>query len=157
MTCHFDSLDTRRDSLPPRLSCAGTVIALPVTFANAKRTGGVMHELTLCQRAVEIIEQQAQQRGARKVTGVWLEIGAFSCVERSALEFCFDLACRDTRAEGCTLHLSQQEAKCWCPQCQRNVQLLTTLVRRCPHCHSADLRIDADDSVQIKRLEIEQE
>ncbi|EPX1396642.1 hydrogenase maturation nickel metallochaperone HypA, partial [Cronobacter sakazakii] len=103
-----------------------------------------MHELTLCQRAVEIIEQQAQQRGARKVTGVWLEIGAFSCVERSALEFCFDLACRDTRAEGCALHISQQEAKCWCPQCQRNVQLLTTLVRRCPHCHSADLRIDAD-------------
>lgn len=87
MTCHFDSLDTRRDSLPPRLSCAGTVIALPATFANAKRTGGVMHELTLCQRAVEIIEQQAQQRGARKVTGVWLEIGAFSCVERTRWSF----------------------------------------------------------------------
>ena len=30
-----------------------------------------MHEITLSQRALEIIEQQAQQAGARRVTGVW--------------------------------------------------------------------------------------
>ncbi len=35
-----------------------------------------MHELSLCQNAVEIIEQQARQNGASKVTGVWLEVGA---------------------------------------------------------------------------------
>ena len=29
-----------------------------------------MHEITLSQRALEIIEQQAQQAGARRVTGV---------------------------------------------------------------------------------------
>ena len=47
-----------------------------------------MHEITLSQRALEIIEQQAQQAGARRVTGVWLKVGAFSCVEASALTFC---------------------------------------------------------------------
>ncbi|MBX4308602.1 hydrogenase/urease maturation nickel metallochaperone HypA, partial [Mycobacterium tuberculosis] len=49
-----------------------------------------MHEITLSQRALEIIEQQAQQAGARRVTGVWLKVGAFSCVEASALTFCFE-------------------------------------------------------------------
>ena len=116
-----------------------------------------MHEITLCQRAVEIIEQQAQRLGARRVTGVWLEIGAFSCVESEALEFCFDLACRDTVAQGSALHLSQQAAACWCYDCQQDVELLTQRVRRCPHCHGDNLRIVADDGVQIKRLEIEQE
>lgn len=53
-----------------------------------------MHEITLSQRALEIIEQQAQQAGARRVTGVWLKVGAFSCVEASALTFCFELVCR---------------------------------------------------------------
>jgi hydrogenase nickel insertion protein HypA len=53
-----------------------------------------MHEITLCQRALELIEQQATQHGAQRVTGVWLKIGAFSCVETSALSFCFDLVCR---------------------------------------------------------------
>ncbi len=59
-----------------------------------------MHEITLSQRALEIIEQQAQQAGARRVTGVWLKVGAFSCVEASALTFCFELVCRGTLAEG---------------------------------------------------------
>lgn len=47
-----------------------------------------MHEITLCQRALELIEQQATQHGAKRVTAVWLKIGAFSCVETSALAFC---------------------------------------------------------------------
>ena len=33
-----------------------------------------MHEITLSQRALEIIEQQARQNGARRVTGVWLKV-----------------------------------------------------------------------------------
>ena len=46
-----------------------------------------MHESPLSPRALEIIEQQARQNGARRVTGVWLKVGAFSCVEASALTF----------------------------------------------------------------------
>ena len=36
-----------------------------------------MHEITLCQRALELIEQQAAQNHATRVTGVWLKVGAF--------------------------------------------------------------------------------
>ncbi|BDH47709.1 protein HypA [Salmonella enterica subsp. enterica serovar Choleraesuis] len=116
-----------------------------------------MHEITLCQRALEIIEQQAQLHGAQRITGVWLEVGAFSCVESSAMEFCFELVCRDTIAEGCQLHLSQQDAECWCPECQDYVTLLSSKVKRCPRCQCDRLRISGDESLQIKRLEIEQE
>lgn len=116
-----------------------------------------MHEITLCQRALELIEQQAATHGARRVTGVWLKIGAFSCVESSALRFCFDLVCRGTLAEGCTLHLDEQQAECWCGYCQQYVTLLSQRVRRCPLCNSDTLQIVADDGLQIQRLEIEQE
>ncbi len=116
-----------------------------------------MHELTLCQRALELIEQQAVRHNARKVTAVWLKIGAFSCVERSALEFCFDLICRDSLAEGCELHIEQQDAECWCPECQQYVTLLSQRVRQCPHCGCDHLNIVADEGLQIKRMEIAQE
>lgn len=116
-----------------------------------------MHEITLCQRALELIEQQAAAHGARRVSGVWLKIGAFSCVESSALRFCFDLVCHGTLAEGCVLHLDEQQAECWCGQCQQYVTLLSQRVRRCPQCHSDRLQIVADDGLQIQRLEIEQE
>ena len=75
-----------------------------------------MHEITLCQRALELIEQQAVQNHAKRVTGVWLKVGAFSCVETSALTFCFELVCRGTLAEGCALHIEEQQAECWCEQ-----------------------------------------
>lgn len=116
-----------------------------------------MHEITLCQRAVELIDSHARQHGARRITAVWLEVGAFSCVETSAMQFCFELACRGTLAEGCALHLHQQEAECWCHDCQQYIRLLTQRVRLCPHCGGHQLRIVADDGVQIKRLEIDQE
>lgn len=114
-----------------------------------------MHEITLCQRAIELIEQQALQAGAQRVTAVWLHIGAFSCVEAAALEFCFDLVCRQTLAEGCQLHLEQQQPECWCEHCQQHVRLLSIKVRQCPQCAATDLRIVADDGLQITRLEIE--
>lgn len=115
-----------------------------------------MHEITLCQRALELIEQQAAKHGAKRVTGVWLKIGAFSCVETSSLAFCFDLVCRGSVAEGCKLHLEEQEAECWCETCQQYVTLLTQRVRRCPQCHGNMLRIVADDGLQIRRIEIDQ-
>lgn len=115
-----------------------------------------MHEITLCQRALELIEAQAAQHGALRVTGVWLEVGAFSCVEKSALEFCFELVTRDTLAEGCELHIHEQQAECWCYDCEQDIKLLTPLVRRCPLCEGSHLRVVADDGVQIKRLEVEE-
>ncbi len=37
-----------------------------------------MHEITLCQRALELIPIQAAKHGAKRVTGVWLKIGGFA-------------------------------------------------------------------------------
>ncbi|WP_054177646.1 hydrogenase maturation nickel metallochaperone HypA [Trabulsiella odontotermitis] len=116
-----------------------------------------MHEITLCQRAIEIVEQQAAANGAKRVIAVWIKIGAFSCVESSSLRFCFDLVCRGTLAEGCKLHIEEQQAECWCEHCQQYVQLLSQHVRRCPQCQSDALQIVADDGMQIQRIEIDQE
>ena len=153
-TCHFvrvtSSSTVFRDAFTSLASLLHYVCKL-------RETGGVMHEITLCQRALEIVEQQAIQNGAKRVTGVWIKVGAFSCVETSAMTFCFDLVCRGTLAEGCKLHVEEQEAECWCESCQQYVQLVSVHVRRCPQCNSDNLRIVADDGLQIQRIEIDQE
>ncbi len=59
-----------------------------------------MHELSLCQSAVEIIQRQAEQHDVKRVTAVWLEIGALSCVEESAVRFSFEIVCHGTVAQG---------------------------------------------------------
>lgn len=114
-----------------------------------------MHEITLCQNAVEIMQQFGQRNNARKITAVWMEIGAFSCVEPEALNFCFELACRETLAQGCVLHLDTPAAESWCRDCQQNVPLFTPHVLICPQCGGRNLRVIADDGMKIKRIEIE--
>lgn len=114
-----------------------------------------MHELTLCQATLEIIQEQARQNQAKQITGLWLEIGAFSCVEAESLKFCFDMVCQDTMAQGCELHLIQEKAHTWCHDCQEEVELLIPKVLVCPKCAGRNLRVEAEDGVQIKRLEIE--
>ncbi|AUX92735.1 hydrogenase maturation nickel metallochaperone HypA [Mixta gaviniae] len=114
-----------------------------------------MHEITLCQYAVEMMQQHAQQHHARRITAVWLEVGAFSCVEPEALRFCFDIACRETLAEGCQLHLTTPAAESWCHDCRQAIALLSPGVLRCPQCGGRNLRVTADDGMKIKRIEIE--
>lgn len=96
-----------------------------------------MHELSLCQSAVEIIQQQAEQHDVKRVTGVWLEIGALSCVEESAVRFSFDIVCQGTIAQGCALHIEYKPAQAWCwiavrlwklPSMMRNVHVVRAIV-----------------------------
>ena len=53
-----------------------------------------MHEMSLCQNIMEIIDQQQKKHEIHEVTDIWLEIGALSCVEQSAVEFCFELCAK---------------------------------------------------------------
>ncbi|MTH46682.1 hydrogenase maturation nickel metallochaperone HypA [Intestinirhabdus alba] len=113
-----------------------------------------MHELSLCQSAVEIVLQQAEQHGVTRVTGVWLEIGALSCVEESAVRFSFDIVCRGTIAEGSTLHIGYRPAQAWCWDCGEAVEI-ERHDAPCPRCQGVSLRVDAGDSLKVKSIEVE--
>ncbi|HCR3557262.1 hydrogenase maturation nickel metallochaperone HypA [Morganella morganii] len=111
-----------------------------------------MHELSLCMSAADIIREQAEQHGIARVTDVWLEVGALADVEESALHFCFDIACRDTVAQGCTLHIDVIPAQAWCWDCSREAEIMQH-GGCCPHCGSERLRISEGDDLRVKSLE----
>lgn len=112
-----------------------------------------MHELSLCQSAVEIIQRQAEQHDVKRVTAVWLEIGALSCVEESAVRFSFEIVCHGTVAQGCDLHIVYKPA--------RHGAGIAAVVEihqhdaQCPICHGERLRVDTGDSLIVKSIEVE--
>ena len=63
-----------------------------------------MHEMSLCQNMMEIIEQQQKKHDIHEVTDIWREIGALSCVEQSAVEFCLKLCVKIPLLKICQLH-----------------------------------------------------
>ena len=112
-----------------------------------------MHELSLCQSIVELIEEQASVQAFEKVTRVCLEIGALSCVEPEALAFGFDLSTRGSVAEGATLDIVNIPATAWCFGCNRTVDI----VQRgddCPLCSSARLHVTGGEELRVKELEV---
>ncbi len=113
-----------------------------------------MHEISLCLSALELIEDQARRHGGTRITGVWLEIGALSCIEEEALRFCFDSACRHTSAEGCRLRVSYVPARAWCWQCGTLVSV-QGYDEGCPRCGSHALRVESGDQLQVKQIEVE--
>lgn len=113
-----------------------------------------MHEISLCLNMVELIEQQARQNAAQKVTKVWLEVGALACVEEQALRFSFASVSRGTLAENSELHLSHRPAQAWCWDCCLSVAIAQH-ASPCPHCDGYNLRIEEGDSLRIRQLEIE--
>lgn len=116
-----------------------------------------MHELSLCSSALEIMEQVAKAQGAKRITGVWIEIGALSCVEPDALQFCFEMVCRDTIAQGCKLNIVQPDALVWCFDCNKKVPIKSIHERVCPECGGIHLQTDdsISDQIQVKQIEIE--
>ncbi|UKH20470.1 hydrogenase maturation nickel metallochaperone HypA [Actinobacillus pleuropneumoniae] len=112
-----------------------------------------MHEMSLCQNILQIIEKECQPQNVKQVTDLWLEIGALSCVEKSSLEFCFNTVCRDTIAEGCQLHFIDIPAKAWCWGCSQSVELAVAQTI-CPHCGSQNLHIQQGSELKIKELAV---
>lgn len=64
-----------------------------------------MHEMSLCEGVLEVMQTEAEIQGFSKVIAVWLEVGALSNVEPEAMEFCFETVTRDSLASGATLNI----------------------------------------------------
>ncbi|HUN67626.1 MAG TPA: hydrogenase maturation nickel metallochaperone HypA [Burkholderiales bacterium] len=64
-----------------------------------------MHELTLAENVLQIVEEAARRESLRRVHAVRLEIGQISSVEPEAMRFCFDAVARDSVADGARLEI----------------------------------------------------
>jgi len=113
-----------------------------------------MHEMSICEGIVQVLEQSAAVQGFERVKSVWLEIGRFAGVERSALEFSFDVVTRGTLAESATLNIIDIPADAWCMPCAEPVDVMERF-DPCPKCGSHQLQISGGEELRIKELEVE--
>ncbi len=113
-----------------------------------------MHEMSLCQGLVRIIEEQAKVQSYARVRTVRLEIGPLATVDPDALLFCFDAVARGTLAENAKLDIITTAASAWCFSCGETV----TISERngvCPRCGSYQLQVTGGDELWIKELEVD--
>jgi hydrogenase nickel incorporation protein HypA/HybF len=113
-----------------------------------------MHEMSLCESIVQILEDNAKSQGFAKVKTVWLEIGGLSGVEPEAMRFSFDAVTRGTLADRARLEIIEVPGQAWCLQCARTVAVKQRF-DACPDCGSYQLQVTGGEEMRIKELEVE--
>jgi hydrogenase nickel incorporation protein HypA/HybF len=110
-----------------------------------------MHEMSIAESVLGIVEESARREGFRRVKEVRLEIGRLAAVETEALRFCFDAVVRGSVAEGAALEIDETPGTAWCFGCTETV----TVVARgdlCPRCGSAQLQVSGGTQMRVKDL-----
>lgn len=114
-----------------------------------------MHEMSLTEGVVRILEDQAKTHGFTKVKTVWLEIGELSSVDPESMLFCFEAVARGSGvAAGAVLEIVRVEAQATCLDCTNTVRVATRY-DPCPVCGGYGLTLVAGEEMRIKELEVE--
>lgn len=113
-----------------------------------------MHEMSIAQGLVELIERQREQHDFETVRRVVVSVGVLSHVEPEALQFGFGVASRGTCAETAHFEIDLVPAEVWCMNCSAVV----SVARRgdaCPTCGGYQLIVQGGDEMKLKELEVE--
>jgi len=112
-----------------------------------------MHEMSLAEGMLQLVEDGARCNAAHAVKAVWLEIGALAQVEVDALRFCFGAVSRGTLAEGAHLEIVATPGAAWCMPCGERVAI-ARLGDACPRCGSSQLQVVEGEEMRVREIEI---
>ena len=104
-----------------------------------------MHEMSIAQSLIEIIEEEMLKYDAKILRSVRLNIGQMSAIVPDALSFCFEVITSGTELEGARLIMDIIPLKGYCYRCKSEFEIKDyTFI--CPSCgtHFALSGIDVD-------------
>ncbi len=113
-----------------------------------------MHEMSLCEGILQILEAEAEKQRFSRVKRVILDIGVLSGVEIPALEFAFDVVMRGSLAENAVLEINRLRGSAWCFACAETVAI-EARYDPCPQCGGYQLQVNGGDEMRIQSLEVE--
>ncbi|WP_301100687.1 hydrogenase maturation nickel metallochaperone HypA [Propionivibrio sp.] len=113
-----------------------------------------MHEMSLAENVLQIIEDAARADGFHRVRKVILEIGQLAVVEPDAMRFCFDAVVRDSLADRAILEIVEIPGSGWCMNCAATVPM-SDIITACSLCGGYSLQATGGKEMKLRALEVE--
>lgn len=116
-----------------------------------------MHELSIAMNIFRIIREKLKKMYGKyyPVKKVTVNIGKMSTVVPSALEFCFEIAGKDTIFEGTKLKIVEIPLKIHCEDCGEDM-ILDEPFFFCRKCDSFNLKILSGKELNVDTFEIDE-
>lgn len=114
-----------------------------------------MHELSIAQSIVDVVEERATECNAAHVKSVRLKIGEASSIVADSLTFSFEmLTSLDPVLAGARLCIDTVPHRAWCRHCASEFTILN-FVAQCPTCQEWSKEVVSGNELQILEMEIE--
>ncbi len=113
-----------------------------------------MHELSVTQNIVEIVNRHAEQAGASRVARIHLVIGDLSSIVDDSVQFYFDYLSEGTLCAGATLVFRRVDVKLECGNCGESWQP-EGADWRCPACGVAQAQVTEGREFFVDSIEVE--
>lgn len=114
-----------------------------------------MHELSITQSILNIVNEHAQRAGAAKVTAIHLIVGELTGFVDDSLHFYFEMLSPGTLAEGAKLDIRRVPATVQCRACGFEFHL-EGYQWICPRCQAVGGSVLRGREFQVDSIEIVQ-
>ncbi len=113
-----------------------------------------MHELSVVQSLIGLIEQNAIQNNANSVSKVIVKIGKLSGIEPHLLKLAFDSFKEGTICQNAELEMIIQDVVAKCENCQKEFEIKDNSFV-CPNCKSFNLQVIDGEDMYLMSLELD--
>lgn len=110
-----------------------------------------MHELSLADEILRLVEAAAQRDHFTRVATLKLECGSLAGVEVSALRFALESISVGTCLEGAAIAMDEPAGRAWCSTCAKEV-LVHSRADACPVCAGFALNILSGGALRLVDL-----
>jgi len=115
-----------------------------------------MHEFSIVQNLIDLVEKFASKNGADRVSKVVVSVGVLSGVEPHLLELAFETFKEGTVAEKAKIVIEVEKLKVRCFDCEQILEKEEPNAI-CPLCGSLNTEVEGGDELILKSLELEYE
>ena len=112
-----------------------------------------MHELSIAQGILEIVQQHVPDSQAGDVRSVEVQVGRMSGVVPESLEFCFEALVRDSPFSQARLAIEPVPVRCTCRRCAAAFEIDDPIFL-CPKCGSGEVQVSSGTELQVVQIEL---
>jgi len=110
-----------------------------------------MHELSLAEGILRLVEQARARDPFERVTHLKLEAGALSGVEISSLRFALEAIAANTCLAQACIEIDEPAATAWCLPCGQSVAIRSR-IDPCPQCGGFQLQPTGGTELRVIEL-----
>lgn len=113
-----------------------------------------MHEVTIAQGLIKMLEEETKKHGASRIKEVNVKVGELSNCVPDALLFAFETSTVGTVAEGAKLHIEHVPARGRCDNCDLEFEVESAIFL-CPRCNQITSEIVSGKELDLIDFEAE--